>query len=160
MSIYLEVSGRQTGKTTRLVAAVWKTVSEGKYSPIVVCANSYMAGAMSRKVPACCLVITHNEIDKPYVREVLKPRYFYDDFDFLDASPIRVIRSTDYYCSTLSRLRRRRGGDKYDLFFKVWRAANRRVHNFKQSDPAVLAKAERKMKDADYRREMLGEIWE
>ena len=108
--MYLEISPRQTGKTTRLIEmANHLDETREDVSCILVTMNHHMKRYMCshfKKNPTI-LVITQAEVKKTmlgYRGRTVTPILFYDEFDFME--PENVIVNTEfYYATTAKRMR-------------------------------------------------------
>lgn len=104
-SFYLEISGRQTGKTTRLVNAMIDHLS---------CGGSCILYTHSRKMfQVICEIIYHEYGDVSKVKyyldkgiEMERVRNYFDEFDFNDKlQSLGAFDAKGYYCTTVTKLR-------------------------------------------------------
>ncbi|MBB6153702.1 hypothetical protein HDC30_000896 [Pseudomonas sp. JAI115] len=93
---YLEISPRMTGKTTRLV----KLANQLKAQDRTVIFVSYLAEELRREMPGV-IVLADGEEPAPDV-DLLDAIWFYDEFDWLKSTVIRV---GGYYSTTAKRVR-------------------------------------------------------
>lgn len=99
---YLEISGRQTGKTTRLLKAIHEHLKVGD---VVLYARPLMMPPLYdlgwRDAPFRVYQVGHGGAEDHRGR-LTNPRTFVDDWDFLKYFPIE---RGGYYCTTLQYLR-------------------------------------------------------
>ena len=110
--MYVEISGRRTGKSTRLVLEVMKQIAEGKnciiFTPFN---NSYMIKMLKDNLPVKTYEIERVNINRIniysynsfkvkehgiYIRSVM---LFYDEFSFMQPEDI-IIQQKGYYVTT------------------------------------------------------------
>jgi hypothetical protein len=102
--MYLEISGRATGKTTRLIEDVSKRVVEGGYC-VIFTSNNFLKNML-------CGITKNINIYTSYDRYIEQHRgisipddtyFYYDDFDMFN-DPI-IISKMGYYTTTAKRIR-------------------------------------------------------
>lgn len=105
--MYLEISGRRTGKTTRLIDAA-RLAAEQHNSVVIVTFNSAQAFHLREKyrLPDNIIITATaglNVIDekRDLISWDLVP-YFWEEFEFIDNVRLNV---NDYYCTTPRNLR-------------------------------------------------------
>jgi len=116
--LYVEISGRQTGKTTRMIDDMVKHIKNG---------GTCCLYTMSHRMRKHIVDIVNKKVirDNPYTvifphefkyleeQQILKQsdiKNYFDEFDFLDLNEI-FFDPNGYYCTTSSKLR-----NKNDLF--------------------------------------------
>lgn len=116
MSLYLEISGRRTGKTNRLISAAVDCAKAGNKTMIIV--GNYRMKKFHEKVNkrkfATIEVFSELEIrnmaemDRCEEQSIFNDyRIFYDEFDFFDFNKNKLpIMENGYYCTTPRFLRR------------------------------------------------------
>jgi len=126
-SFYLEISGRRTGKTTRLCRAA---IAHLEWGDAVIYTHNWRLGELI-KMKVEPLVGIHKLVLCSFAEEETSihldnPRRFFDEWDWIQNCPFDP---SGYYCSTLRRLRKPEDCDGDALFARLWRAANGRVYN-------------------------------
>ena len=109
--IEVEISGRQTGKTTRLCKAVASHVTNGGYA-YVYTINNNMGKIIKEKLHEylgadyifSCVFFNRGEYAIKTIGwisdELKRVRHFYDEFDFFDCMRDVHLDSKGYYCTT------------------------------------------------------------
>lgn len=107
MTTYLEISGRQSGKTERLIEAVQKHV-EAQGVALVVVHNGLTDHIRERLSQSGVIVIPEHLMHSKLVTDVEPQlenvRWFFDEFDWLKNVPVKA---GAYYCTTARYLRKR-----------------------------------------------------
>lgn len=115
MTTYLEISGRQSGKTQRLIAAVENHAASNGMAVLVVgdgmldVVKGRLAQVRGPEERPPVLIISYSWMSSE-VAELLKilepylpsPRWFFDEFDWHDGVPVK---DGAYYCTTARYLR-------------------------------------------------------
>lgn len=145
--IYIEVGGRQVGKSNRLLKAVveWSRYGDS----VVIVPNFDMARALQARIPVELLYPRKIYFYTKFANikdnsNLVRPKYFFDEFDFNEFE-VPVIEDA-YYCGTLKRLYTERElKSSGDIFPRLWRAASKcgvdiiNRCNFKYSSKEMLA---------------------
>lgn len=99
MSFYLEISARQTGKTTRLLDAVKIQMLTGE-SAVIVVPNLKIKKWIEPRTAALCITISElfTEKIKERIYELYRPNFFFDEFDFM--ANMYPILDNGYYVTT------------------------------------------------------------
>jgi hypothetical protein len=150
---YVEVSPRQTGKTTRLIARAQQELAKGL--PVRFVTFRGLKKEIQAQLPGA-VVLADGEAFPMCVRE--EGVWFYDEFDWLTSAKLRP---GAFYATTARRLRTA-GVDtpKNDLLLALLEAAGCcHVRHFWPFDmAAVLAEARQQHSSDEFRRLYLGEF--
>lgn len=152
---YLEISPRQTGKTTRLADMASNLVAQGK-QVVFVMSNPGLVKEWSHRHPALTVILDGQE--PPAEIDPDRVVWFYDEFDWLKST---VIREGAYYATTAARLRLLgRDRPENDLLMRLVQAYGDRHERYLWSfDMSDCISANRLSMSADcFRRSMLGEF--
>lgn len=113
IKLELEISGRQTGKTSRLVDAMVKHIKVDGIC-FLYCISQDMGKIIRSKIQEILPVTELNGIvyinptgldfAKMDINDLKHVRYFFDEFDFLKKEH-QTYHPTGYYCTTPSKLR-------------------------------------------------------
>ncbi|WP_395598120.1 hypothetical protein AB4P95_27875 [Pseudomonas sp. A1437] len=96
---YLEISGRQTGKTERLTGIARHLAAEGKSVVYVIC-NKYCAADSRMCLPGVTVIVDGDPL--PFGIDPDAAIWIYDEFDFQKSV---VVRDGAYYATTAEHLR-------------------------------------------------------
>lgn len=103
---YLEISGRQTGKTTRLIRAMKNHIDHGG-NCIVFCMNYKMFTLICellRESKYINHVYYYKKVDPVY--EIKNVKNFFDEFDFIDdLKTLKYFDERGYYCTSPCKVR-------------------------------------------------------
>lgn len=114
--MYLEISARQSGKTTRMIEQVKKEMQEGNHCVIVVPHMSWgdniekLLGGTTRYSICTMGSLVRRVQQLAEARNELPLRAFYDEFDQWEGVPVD---ETGYYCTTPYKGRSPLHMDKY-----------------------------------------------
>lgn len=108
----LEISGRQTGKTSRLIDAMVKHIEAGGICFLYCSSQDMGRNIRERMIVNNAIGNSYNVYVNPTESTFLKlseddlrrVRYFFDEFDFLKKDH-QLYHPTGYYCTTPSKLR-------------------------------------------------------
>lgn len=151
---YLEISPRQTGKTTRLAKMASALVEKGK-SVVFVVHNSRFANELSQRYPGLTVIGDGQRLPGDIHPDLAV--WFYDEFDFLTST---VVREGAYYSTTAARIRvLGRDGPDNDMLMRLVEAnGNRHERHLWPLDMSECIRESRLMMTDDcFRRSMLGE---
>ena len=152
---YLEISPRQTGKTTRLAKMACALVEAGK-SVVFVVHNRRFASELSQRYSGLT-VISDGQRLPPEIDPNLAV-WFYDEFDFLKST---AIREGAYYATTAARLRvPGRDGPDNDMLMQLVKAnGNHHERHLWALDMSDFISESRHLMTAEcFRRSVLGEF--
>lgn len=112
LKLELEISGRQTGKTSRLIDAMVKHIEAGGIC-FLYCVSQDMGRMVRERILVdhdidCSYTVYINPTGSTFAErrqdDLRRARYFFDEFDFLKKEHQRY-SPTGYYCTTPSKLR-------------------------------------------------------
>lgn len=150
---YLEISPRQTGKTTRLITLARQKLTEGR--PVRFVASKGMKREVKAQLPGAVVLADGEPLPRGVPEEGV---WFYDEFDWLTSAKLRP---GAYYSTTAQRLRTA-GVDTPDndlLLALLEAAGNRHQRHFWPFDMApVLAEARQQYSPDEFRQLYLGEF--
>jgi hypothetical protein len=110
LDLYVEISGRQTGKTTRLIEAMYEHLKHGGTCCLFTHSQEWGKLICKQLNEKYQVWINNNVFINPKpqdfafmeVNKISRLRYFYDEFEFCEN--IRY-QPYGYYCTTLNKLR-------------------------------------------------------
>lgn len=152
---YLEISPRQTGKTTRLAKMACELVAQGKQVVFVV-HSPRAAKEWGQRHPELLVIAD----DQPLPRGIDPSQvvWFYDEFDWLKSV---VVREGAYYATTAARLREAgKPPVEGDVLMQLLEAnGQQHVRHFWPFDVTDCVNESRQGMSAEcFRRSMLGEF--
>lgn len=152
---YLEISPRQTGKTTRLAKMACELVDQGE-QVVFVMPNHSLVKEWSQRHPVLTVIADGQQLPPDIDPDLAV--WFYDEFDWLKST---VIREGAYYATTAARLRvLGRDGPENDLLLQLIQAnGQRHDRHLWPFDMSDCIRESRQMMSTDcFRRSMLGEF--
>ncbi len=151
---YLEISGRMTGKTTRLAERGKEVVAQGKKA-ILVC-HPPLVSYFRRKFPWMTVVAREQQLPIGVNPETAV--WFYDEFDFLKSV---VVRPGAYYATTASHLRvAGEPAAEDDVLMQLLKANGNKYerHLLPAFQQGLIRECRREMSQEQFRLSMLGEF--
>lgn len=165
--MYVEISGRGTGKTTRLVKEVVKQVKKGKNCIIITAfPNRYMVKLLKDNISSTSCEIEVADYKHIYIYSnenkyglcVRKVRLFYDEFAFMKPDDI-AISKTGYYVTTPNKIytsKERKNPNDYPLL-KVLHANYYMYDKYVVEDEKKFENLKHNVTSGFYNREIKGE---
>ncbi len=106
--MYVEINRRQSGKTERLINAMYVWLSENNFNiAYVVTKNSYMGESIiqryKKKYNCICRIKKIHSGDRMQ-ETAAHVKYFVDEFDFIDEKRLEIFDNA-YYCTTAKKQR-------------------------------------------------------
>ena len=123
---YLEISPRQTGKTTRLVKMARELIASGKQVVFVTLRGNVRW--ISNELPLAIVLDGRMPVSNDLVGVVLPDAvWFYDEFDYLT---VVALREGAYYATTAARLRVLGDEQEDDILLQLLKANGNRHERY------------------------------
>ncbi|MGR6723033.1 hypothetical protein ACU6QH_04385 [Aeromonas veronii] len=101
--MHIEITGRQTGKTERLMAAANQFIAQGKRVVIVCCNSRLMMDYLQKGCPGAWVSGDKYLTKKTWFEELDNDHdaiWMFDEFDWFDNQSVIKIRPNGYYYTT------------------------------------------------------------
>lgn len=101
--MHIEITGRQTGKTERLMAVAYQLMAQGKRVVIVCCNSRLMMDYLQKGCPGAWVSGDKYLTKKTWFEELDNDPdaiWMFDEFDWFDNQSVIKIRPNGYYYTT------------------------------------------------------------